>query len=325
MTAHFGDLARQAGADGFISASDILTLRRSGWGTDGRITRGEAKMIFAADHADTMPPGGWADFMIEAIGEFVINGTEPRNYVSDEEAQWLIGQIDAGGYSCNMTRLELLVRILERAFNVPAALKRFVLARIERAVLTGEGPTREGHKLDPHSVNTAEAQILHRVLFSSGGDRPGAVGRSEAEMLFRLKEASLELQNAPGWKTLFARGVASYLLGFADPNAQISRERALELEAFMADGRHGVGRFMGRLCQAMPGSFGNVGGGLPEAMDILFDSDRMAKRRARHVADGQELASGEESWLERQAIADGEVDEYEQALLDRIADALAEG
>ncbi|MEW4449400.1 hypothetical protein [Qipengyuania sp. JC766] len=318
MTAYFGDLARNAGQDGFISADEILQLRRAGWGDDGKITRAEAEAIFAADHANTMPTGAWTDFMVEAIGEFVINGTEPRNYVSDEEAEWLIAQLDGDGRFCTMTELELLVRILERAFNIPETLKAYVLARIEEAVLHGEGPTRQGGSLNPSGITAVEAEILRRVIFSSGGDRPGAVGRREAEMLFRLKEATANADNATEWKDVFVRGVGSYLLGFSGPSAQISRERALELEAFMADGRHGVGRFMGSLLKALPGSFGNLGAGVGEAVDSVFDRDRMAERRARHLAGQQTLDAAEQGWLERAIAADGKIDAYESALLDFI-------
>ncbi|HLS80390.1 MAG TPA: hypothetical protein VK025_03200, partial [Steroidobacter sp.] len=175
----------------------------------------------------------WCDFFVEAIGEFVINGSEPKGYVSDDNARWLMARLDRDGRLDSMAELELLVRVLERAANAPETLKTYALAQIEKAVLTGTGPTRSGGELAPNCVSDAEARLLRRVLFAAGGDGPAAVSRAEAELLFRLKDASRGAANGPEWKRLFVQGVGNHLMGYVSPTAQLDRARAGELESFV--------------------------------------------------------------------------------------------
>ncbi|MBS0483378.1 MAG: hypothetical protein JSR96_14785 [Proteobacteria bacterium] len=227
MTMQFRDLAAQAAADGAISAEEILSLRQSGW-ADGLIDPEEAEGLFIANGQVTRPSAEWTAFFVEALSTFVVNTVEPHGYVDQTMADELIARIDHHGRIGSLAELELVIRVLEIAQSVPANLKSYALSQIEDAVLTGEGSTRSG-SLDPKGINDAECDLLRRAIFAPGGDRPAAVSRAEAEMLFRLKDATLYEVNAPAWENLFVRGVASYLLGFetAEP---LSRERAAELE-----------------------------------------------------------------------------------------------
>jgi hypothetical protein len=302
MTMHFAQIAHQAAADGVITPEEILALRRAGW-TDGTMASDEAEAVFRLNDALPEPTAEWSDFFVEAIGEFVVNGTDPRGYVSEDNARWLIARIDRDGTLQGMTELELLVRVLERAVNTPDQLKAYVLEQVEQAVLTGAGPTRRG-ELSPGHVNAAEALILRRVLFAPAGDGPAAVSCGEAELLFRLKDATRDAANALEWKQIFVQGVANYLQGVASRTAQISRERAAELEAFVADDTGSVTGFLGRMARGAPNAFGVVfGRRQPER-------DRLAELRA-----AEQVTADEQQWLDAHINADGEIDAYEQALI----------
>ncbi len=313
MTTQFIDIAQRAAADGQITAEELLALRREGWG-DGIITRAEAEALFAVNDALKVRSEEWCDFFVEAIGEFVLNGTPPRLQCSLEEAEWLIAQIDADGVVESVVELETMVRIIERAENVPDRLKNYVLGQIEREVLTGTGPTRHGGDLSATHISAAECRIIRRVIFASGGCAPAAVSRFEAEMLFRLKDATLTEENAAEWDDLFIDGVANFLKGFALPNAQLSRERKLELEAFVADNQANVGRFMGRVIRELPhvgNHFGKVfGKKQPKPAQTYIES---------LAAEGEKVTEYESEWLEKMIDADGEVDDLESRLLARIA------
>ena len=308
MTMHFSDIARQAAADGAITSDEILALRREGWG-DGRITAGEADAIFAINDALAERSADWCDFFVEAIGEYVLNAWEPKGYVTDEQAAWLIGKIEADGKLDSVVELEILLRLLERAANVPETLKAFALEQIERAVLAGAGPTRDGGSLSPACVSDAECRALRRAIFAAGGDRPAAVSEREAEMLFRIKDAALGAANAPEWKRLFVQGVGNYLMAYVSPDAQLSRERAAELEAFVADTSSNIGRFLGLMARGAPGGFGLVFGRKPSALS-----------REEQVAEAHDVTGEENAWLDAHIQADGQVDEYERALLAFIAE-----
>jgi len=205
-----------------------------------------------------------------------------------------------------MAELELLVRVLERAQNAPERLKSYALGQIEQAVLNGSGPTRQGGGLVPNCVSEAEARLLRRVLFAAGGDSPAAVSRDEAELLFRIKDAARGAPNSPQWKQLFVQGVGNYLMGFASPSAQLGRERAAELETFANDSGTRIGRFVGRAVTTAPDYKG--------AFAMVFG--RKGRDRFGELAAGEKITSEEQAWLETHVHADGEVDEYEQALLD---------
>ena len=310
MTTHFTDLARRAAADGRVSSEEVLALRRQGWG-DGVIHRDEAEALFALNNALEEREPEWVDFFVEAIGEFVLNGNPPRLQCSDEEAQWLIAQVDHDGAVESMAELEAIVRIIERAENVPVLLKDYVLQQVGREVLTGTCPTRCGGALSATHISSAECRIIRRVIFASGGHGPAAVSRFDAEMLFRLKDETLAEENAPEWDDLFLDGVSNYLKGFTLQNAQLSHQRKQELHAFIADNKASVGRFFGRVAREAPK--------VANSMGVVFGKRKAGPDYAALEAAGQAVTDAEQEWLEAMIDADGEVDELESRLLARIA------
>ena len=310
----FADLARAVAADGDVAPQEIIALRRLGWG-DGQITREEAEAIFAINRSIGRPSGEWVDFFVEALGEYVLNGTEPKGMCDEGEAQWLMDALDADGRLETMAELELLVRVIEKARNVPDSLKHYALKQIELTVLHGTGPTRFGGELSDSHVTGAECRLMRRIVFASGGHGPAAVSRFDAEMLFRIKDATLGADNSPEWHQLFVDGVANYLKGFTLTNAQLSHERVKELEAFVADNRTHVGRFMGAMVREVPQAanhFGKVFGRKPRPASFT-----------ELEAGGDLVTENEKNWLDSMIEADGEVDELERALLDRVAEDLA--
>lgn len=313
MSLHFRALADQAVTDGTITPDEVLALRRKAW-PDGLIDAGEADAILTINDRITVPTREWTDFVVEAIGEFVVNGEEPKGYVSDERADWLIARLDRDGRLDTMTELELLVRVLERALGAPARLRTYALVQIERAVVFGTGPTRNGGSFEAGMITASECAIVRRVIFAAGGDGPARVSQSEAEMLFRIKDATLGADNAPEWERLFVQGVGNYLQGWQGAQG-LTRERAAELEAFMNDRTSRVGQFLGRAVRSAPsGLLQAVRGGSGFGRKGL-GRDITAEAARDHAIDGTERA-----WLQAHIDADGEVDPLEQALLRFLAE-----
>jgi hypothetical protein len=312
MSIQFRDLADRAAADGTVSADEILGLRRAGWG-DGQITPDEAEALFAINDAAAAPSVEWSDFFVEALGEYIINRIEPKGYVSPVQADWPIARIDKDGRLQSLTELELLVRLSERALSVPQNLRDYALAQIEAAVLSGEGPTRSGGTLAKGCVTAAEALLMRRVIFASGSERPGGVSRSEAEALYRIKDAALGGDNAPEWQTLFVQGVANYIAGFT-AYEPLSRERAAELESFVADTRSSVGGFLGWVARA------SLRDNFFETAADAFDGEPEGPDRAAQADEARRVDLEEQAWLTAKIDADREVDAYEAALLAFIAE-----
>ena len=313
MTTHFSELAQRAAADGRVSPEELLDLRRQGWG-DGVIYQDEAEALFALNNVLDERDAEWCDFFVEAIGEYVLNGTPPRLQCNDAEADWLIAQVDHDGVVESLVELETIVRIVERAENVPVRLKNYLLKQVEREVLTGTGPTRCGGELSATHISSAECRILRRVIFSSGGFGPAAVSRFDAELLFRLKDATLEDENAPEWADLFIDGVSNFLRGFTLDNAQLSHERKTELLKFVAAESRGHTAFFNAMVTCDTG----MGERISWAVDHLRGTDGPQNDYDADFAAGDAVTDAEQSWVDAQIDNDGQIDQLERRLIARL-------
>ncbi|MEP7221644.1 MAG: hypothetical protein ABI673_03140 [Novosphingobium sp.] len=311
MTMQFRALAEQAMTDGTITAEEILALRREGW-ADGRINPDEAEALFVLNENLTERSPEWCDAFVEAITEFMIAGAAPRGYIDDAQAEWLINHIDRSGGVESMAELELLAKLMERAESVPERLKDYAIHQIEQAVLTGTGPTRDGGRLTDDGVSSAECRLLRRMIFAQAGERPGAVSQHEAEMLFRIKDATLNAANAPEWKQLFVQGVGNFLMAWSDYQAP-SLDRAKQLDAFMHDTTPHVGRFFGRMMKS------NVGGATARVLGF-GRKGAAANDPDADLAEAAKITDTEEAWLQSELGADRQLDDLEQALLAFIAE-----
>lgn len=313
MTFQFRALAEQAEADGHVTAAEILALRQAGW-ADGRIEPAEAEAIFVLNDRLTERSDEWADFFVEALCEFVLAGGAPRGFVSDDQAEWLISRLDRSGQVESLAELELLARLFDRAERLPDRLKGYALTQIEQIVLTGTGPTRDGGQVEAARITSAECRLLRRFIFSFNSEAPGGVSRAEAEMLFRLKDATLGADNAPEWAQLFVQGVANHLMAH-NRFVQISDERARELEQFMGDATPRLGAFFGRMAKA------DLGGSFSDAASRVLGFGRKGAGRdlAAEVAQDRRVTEIEDAWLQAQIEGNNQLDPLDKALLRFIA------
>ena len=315
MSMHFRDIAVQAAADGMIGAEEILALRQAGW-ADGKMDPEEAEALFSANEHLVDPSAEWCDFFVEALTEFIVHTVHPKGYVDEIMAEELVARIDRDGRVATMTELELLVKVLEKATSTPASLKAYALRQIEDAVISGEGPTRTG-QLDPGGVNAIECALLRRMIFAAGGDRPASVSKAEAEMLFRIKDATLYDTNADEWEKLFVQGVANFLLGFGG-HEPLDKQRAVELEAFMNAEGAGIGAFLGRMLRS------DVDDTAGSAFGSLLDLGAHGSELEAEAEEAAQLTDAEELWLLDHVDADEELDPLEKALLQFIAEETGE-
>ena len=309
MTAPTFDLDARLKSKAAITADDTLAMRRLVW-PDGKIDPGEAEAIFDLNTAVQGSSREWVDFFVEAISVYIVHQQAPEGYVDDAKANWLMAKIDSDGRVDSLGELELLVKILEDATNVPEQLKSYALKQIETVVLTGTGPTRDGGSLDAGSINASEVKLLRRMLFAQASDGPGSISRAEAEMLFRIKDATLGANNAPEWKTLFVQAVGNHLMAHNDYHP-ITRERAAQLDAFMNDTHVSIGGFFKRMMTS--------GGPAEGVRDIRAELAAPPDYDAAVAADNA-VTPVENSWLQSEIDADKQHDPLEEALLAFISD-----
>lgn len=301
MTFSFSDFSSTLEAGGAIGPRDVLAIRRAVW-PDGVVARAEAEMILELHRKARLTSLEWCDFLIEAIVDTVLNATEPKGYVDEDSAAWLIGQLDRDGRPIGAVELELVVKIVEKALNAPASLKTWALAEIERCVLTGEGATRRDGDVRPGVVDEAEVSLLRRLVFAAGGDGALVVSQSEAEMLWRIKDSTLGADNAPGWQKLFVQAVGNHLMAYSSYRP-LERTEAARLETFMNDRRTDVLGFLSRMRN--PDFDGAA---------KLFEAEKSAEAHDAAVDSAAAVTPTESAWLRFNVARDGERDELEEAL-----------
>jgi len=150
--------------------------------------------------------------------------------------------------------------------------------------------------------------LLRRIVFAAGGDGACIVSRDEADMLWRLKDACLIADNAPGWRQLFVQGVGNHLMAHSDYHP-LARAEAARLEAFVDDHQSSVLGFFGRMVRAGPaaGLQALRAPGAPKR-DCFADEE-----------EARAITADEQAWLDAYVDADGVRDPYEKALLAFIA------
>ena len=248
MTMHFADIARQAAADGAITAEEILALRRAGW-ADGAMKPDEAEAVFALNDALAEPTRRMERLLRR--GDRRVRGQRHRAEGLRQRGQRrLADRADrprrraAGHDRARAAR----ARARARRSTRPTGSRPMSSSRSSRPCSPAAARRGAAASSTPDSVNDAEAAILRRVLFAPAGDAPGGGRRApRPSCCSASRTPTLGAANAPEWKQLFVQGVANYLEGVASRSAQLSRERAAELEAFIADDSTSVAGFLGRM------------------------------------------------------------------------------
>ena len=310
MTIQFRQLSEDALTEGAISDEAVLALRRQIW-PDGVIDIAEVEEVLALNAQVRRPSKAWIDFFVEAVTEFLLATSQPRGYLSEVQADWLIVRLDRDGRLDSPANLELLVHLLEKMDGTPQRLNAYILAQIERAVVFGVGPTRDADHADTPPagcITAAECALIRRVIFAPSSYGASHVSADEAEMLFRIKDATLDGDNAPEWKTLFVQGVANYLQGWQGLTMP-SAEQESAHERFLSARTPGIGGFLGKMVRTSPTSFMSA---VRSANFGQKPQDRSfaAEERADHV-----VTPNEQRWLDGYIAADGQVDPMETALI----------
>lgn len=298
-----------------IGERDVRHFRQEVF-RDGVVSLSEADSIFMINDNASKHCEEWHIFFVEALSDFLVHQAEPRGFVSRENAEWLVRQVQHDGKICSATELELLVKTIEKASDCPPNLVSFVLSEIARMVIDGEGELQRGRQLTKGVIGESEAELVRRVLYGVSSDGGIAISRAEAEILFKLNDETLEEQNHPAWNDLFVKAVANHLMaisGYTMPD----RKQALAREEWLDDTQVDVG---GMLAQSLSSIGSMFSGGISD----MFKSDHerveeaWAERNAR--VESQSLAAesidaGEAKWLVERIGHDGVFHENEQALI----------
>ena len=162
-------------------------------------------------------------------------------WVTDEEAEWLLSNIQVNGDQPSLDEIDLLLSVLRHAEGAPQKLAHFTLDAIsERIIAAGV-------------ANLNMVERMRYALYAGAGHGGLWVSQFEAGLLFKTNDAIAEADNAPTWNDLFARAVGNHLMARAHPDPQ-TVEGALARESWLQDSSSSTGGFFSRM-GASNGSF----------------------------------------------------------------------
>ena len=225
-----------------LDAEDVLALRQEVF-ADGIVNRSEAEALFAIDRSVKDKAAQWPEFFIEAVTDYLVLAEAPKGYISPDNANWLIRAISSDGVVDTKTEFEMLMRCMEKADSMPAALSAFALRQVQNAIIDGEGALAGDRTSAKGVVAADDVKALRRVLYSYSSDGGLGVSRPEAEVLFDINDQTAEAKNDPAWTDLFSKAIAFSLMASVG-HVAVGRDEALRRQEWLDDTSVSVSSFM---------------------------------------------------------------------------------
>lgn len=290
------------GADGFVSARDVLTLRRVVF-ADGVVSSDELGALFALGERAPKGDREWIDFFAEAVSDFYLREEEPHGYLTEDEFASLKARITRDGLRASDLEIALLIRLMENAVSTPVEMSRFAARQIRDRIATRAGGAR---------ITAEDAALIRRFLFAAGGDGNVAVTRAEAEFLFDLNDLVADAKNDPAWTDLFVKAIANHLMAHIGYKPA-GRETALKRQAFFESETGGVAGVFARM-------FAGGIGGAKKAFAAKAPSAQAERNAAREadVVEAEKITAGEADWLADRIARDGKAHDSERALIKHL-------
>lgn len=264
---------------------------------DGIVSRGEAEALFRLNDTLANSDPLWTSRFIEAVKDYLVTREPPEGWVTEDEADWLIAQVDHSGGAQSLDEIDLLLAVLRHADGAHEHLSRYTLGAISQHI---------------KSVGYADDEMVERMrfaLYASSGDGGVWVTRHEATILFETNDAVAFARNAASWNDLFARAVGNHLMARAHPNPQ-SEADALSREAWLNDTSVGSGGFMSR----MAGSFGK-GWFAKVAYDPRKAQRAQVLANEAALREAEKVTTAENDWFLERLGMDNKVSPAERSLV----------
>lgn len=241
-------------ARGSIRDADVARLRAA-YRDDPIVTADEAEALIGLNAACRIKDPAWADFFVEALGDYVVYQCPPDGYVVLDKLEWLRARIAPEGHVTTHAELSLLLRVIETSRWSPPSLAVFALDQVRRAVESGTGPLRAKGDAAPAIILESDVELTRRILVAFSGDGTLALTRPEADALFEIDRAIAPGHSCPAWSDFFVRAVGNGMLA-------------------------GLGRAVGSRRDFICASHE------PLALPALRTSDRVAAETVNEVLDG---------------------------------------
>ena len=266
---------------------------------DGIVSRGEAEALFRINDVLKATDPEWASRFQEALKDYLLTREPPEGWVTDEEAEWLLSQVQMDGDKPGLDEIDLLLAVLRQAKGAPESLAHYTLEAISARIIA-DGV-----------ANMNMVERMRYALYAGAGDGGLWVTAHEAAVLFKTNDAIAEARNATTWNDLFARAVGNHLMARAHPAPQTVQE-ALSRETWLNDTSSNAGGFFARMGASFASGnwFETVTYSGKKAADARMAAADAASRDAERVTDE------EQTWLKRRLGWDKKISPAETALIE---------
>lgn len=299
-----------------ITDKDVLHFRREVF-QDMLVSRSEAEGVFALNNAVEDTCKAWNEFFVEVMVDYCVNQAKPVGYMSDNNADWLVAQITRDGRMDTNSELELVVKVIERAREVPTLFSAFALEQVAVAVIEGNGALLNNEALKAGVIGAPEASLVRRVIYGVGAEGRIAISKEEVEVLFELNDMTVETENHPEWTDVFIKAIACHLMA-GDGYKSVNRQEAMRREAWLDDDTTDVSGMLSKTLSSMGGLMRDslFGGAMRSGSDIMDDAWAQRNETASAQDEKASVVDASEShWLVERIGRDGVLHENEKALI----------
>ncbi len=310
------ELDQNLRAKGAIEAEHAVQLRRMIY-SKGSVTKHDADVLFTLDRACSKKHPAFAALYVEALTDYFVWQSEPKGYVTAEQAKYLIQNVSADGHVSAKTGLELVLNIVHWAREVPGDVVSLVLEAVRQSVLLSR-ETAFGANRPQVAIGAGDVAILTKALYAPAGDGSLTITRREAEMLFALNDATKTGHNDPAWTEFFVHAISNHLLNPLNVALTPARDEAAARERWL-DQRGSVGQLLSGVATSLArGSvpFAQVWEEVDPFGAVAAKKEAATvERAARERLAREQVDADEAKWVATRILSDGTVDENEIALL----------
>lgn len=300
---------------GNVTAEDVLALRRAIYGR-GDISAAHADWIFRVDHSCRARDDTWREFYVDALTDYFIWQTDPPEYITEDQGEFLIRNLLRDNRVAGITELELLVNLSRWATFTPDLFKVLVLEAVRDSVLEpDEALYGSGRK--PGVVTAVDVAVLRRALYGGGGFGGYTISQLEAETIFEIEDATDGARNHEEWPDLFVKTIANFLMFPKGPPKVLSVAEYKSREKWLNERRGTAALLMAIGKSAL--SFEKLKEGWGQSDTFGFQARRgQAEKERMEMRDAlsrESIDATEARWLVDKINANNKVTENERALL----------
>jgi len=266
---------------------------------DGIVSRGEAESLFRLSDTLSATDPAWVARFQEAVKDFLLTREAPQGWITDDEADWLIQQVQTEGHEPTLDEMDLLIELLRKADGAPEKLSTFAVQAVADRIV---------------AEAAASARMVERLrlaLYAGAGHGGLWVSQFEAVLLFKTNDAIADSDNHESWNDLFARAIGNHLMARAHPAPQ-TVEAALSREEWLSDTSSNPLGLFARMGQSFASGdwFKAITHNSRKASEARQAASEAALREAEHVT------PLEHNWLTERLGWDKQVSPAERALIE---------